>query len=171
MLCQSCGKKPATTHIKTIVNGRLTEHHLCQECAQKEGYLHLHGGWDMDLGSLLGGFIGKAPGGSQAARCPGCGASFEEISRSGKIGCAQCYETFRSQLVPVIQRIHGTTRHKGKVPGGSALRIAGGRHEMMPVPESPLEEKKRLLKEAVEKQDFETAAQLRDAIKEMEGHG
>ena len=71
----------------------------------------------------------------------------------------------------MIQRIHGTSRHKGKVPGGSALRISGGQHQMMPVKESPLEEKKRLLKQAIETQDFETAAVLRDEIKEMENHG
>ena len=71
----------------------------------------------------------------------------------------------------MIQRIHGTTHHKGKVPGGSALQISGGQHQMMPVQESPLDEKKRLLKQAIEKQDFETAAVLRDEIKEMENHG
>ena len=75
-----------------------------------------------------------------------------------------------SQLIPLIQRIHGTTRHKGKVPGGSALRITGGQHQMVTVQESPLEEKKRLLKQAIEKQDFEQAAVLRDEIKEMESH-
>ena len=107
---------------------------------------------------------------SHVARCPTCGASFEEITQSGKIGCADCYRTFRSQLMPVIQRIHGTTRHKGKVPGGSALRITGGQHQMVTVQESPLEEKKRLLKQAIEKQDFEQAAVLRDEIKEMESH-
>ena len=51
------------------------------------------------------------------------------------------------ELMPVIQRIHGTTRHKGKVPGGSALRITGGQHQMVTVQESPLEEKKRLLEQ------------------------
>ena len=42
MLCQSCGKRPANTHIKTIINGELTEHSLCSECAQK---------WDMAIHS------------------------------------------------------------------------------------------------------------------------
>ena len=53
---------------------------------------------------------------------------------------------------------------------GSALRITGGQHQMVTVQESPLEEKKRLLKQAIEKQDFEQAAVLRDEIKEMESH-
>ncbi|CCX37469.1 uvrB/UvrC domain protein [Clostridium sp. CAG:1013] len=171
MLCQACGKKTATTHIKTVINGKLTEYHLCSECAQQKGYGDLFSNWGMDFGNLLGGFIGNGFTSVKAARCPTCGASFDEITQSGKIGCADCYKTFREQLLPVIQRIHGTSRHKGKVPGGSALRVTGGHHQMMPVKESPLDEKKRLLKQAIEKQDFETAAVLRDEIKEMENHG
>lgn len=170
MLCQACGKKTATTHIKTVVNGRLEEFHLCADCAKEKGYGNLFSSWGMDLGSLLGGFLGGEAPGAQVERCPACGATFQEISRSGKLGCAQCYATFRSQLLPLIQRLHGTARHKGKVPGGSALRIAGGQSQMMPVKESPLEEKKRLLRQAVEQQDYETAAVLRDEIKEMERH-
>ena len=170
MLCQSCGKKTATTHIKTIVNGKLMEYHLCTDCAKHKGYGNIFSNWGMDFSNLLGGFLGNSLDNSQVTRCPSCGASFEEITRSGKIGCADCYKTFRSQLLPVIQRIHGTTHHKGKVPGGSALRVTGGEHQIMPVKESPLDEKKRLLKQAIEKQDFEQAAVLRDQIKEMEHH-
>ena len=147
MMCQSCGKKTATTHIKTIVNGKLAEYHLCADCAKQKGYSNIFSNWGMDFGNLLGGFMGSEVPSSHVARCPTCGASFEEITQSGKIGCADCYRTFRSQLMPVIQRIHGTTRHKGKVPGGSALRITGGQHQMVTVQESPLEEKKRLLEQ------------------------
>lgn len=170
MLCQSCGKKTATTHIKTIVNGKLTEYHLCPDCANQKGYGNIFSSWGMDFGNLLGGFIGNDIPDSQVTRCPTCGVSFDEITQSGKIGCADCYQTFRRQLLPVIQRIHGTARHKGKVPGGSALRITGGEHQMMPVRESPLDEKRRLLKQAIANEDFEQAAVLRDQIKEMENH-
>ena len=85
MLCQACGKKTATTHVKTIVNGKLTEFHLCPDCAKQKGYNNLFSGWSMDLGNLLGGFWGNAQGGSQVTRCPTCGASFEEITRFLKI--------------------------------------------------------------------------------------
>ena len=172
MMCQSCGKKTATTHIKTIVNGKLAESTTSVPTAPSRRATA--------ISSPTGAWISATCWGALwAARCPAatwapvattCGASFEEITQSGKIGCADCYRTFRSQLMPVIQRIHGTTRHKGKVPGGSALRITGGQHQMVTVQESPLEEKKRLLKQAIEKQDFEQAAVLRDEIKEMESH-
>lgn len=166
MICQSCGQRTATTHIKTLVNGQLTETHLCAECAQKKGYGHMFQSWN-GFGSLLGGLLGEAPA-KEVQRCPGCGASFQEISQTGKIGCAQCYSTFRSQLLPVIQRIHGAAQHKGKAPGGSALRVTEPNRQLVAVEESPIDEKKRLLKKAVEAQDFEQAAVLRDQIKEME---
>lgn len=170
MICQACGKKTATTHIKTIVNGKLTEYHLCADCAREKGYGGLFSGWNFDFANMLGGLLSGAPVGSQVLRCEKCGASFEEIAKTGKIGCPQCYQTFRGQLVPVIQRIHGTTRHKGKTPGSSALRVTEQAGEIMPIKASPLEEKKRQLQKAIEAQEFEQAAILRDEIKELEGH-
>lgn len=175
MLCQSCGQRPATTHIKSVVNGQLTETHLCAHCAKEQGYGNILGSWG-GFGSLLGGLLGSplpetTP--QQLQHCPGCGASFQEISRSGQIGCAQCYDTFRAQLLPVIQRIHGAAQHRGKSPGGSALRVTERNTQLAPTAqpaESPLEEKKRLLQEAIAAQNFERAAELRDQIKEMEQH-
>lgn len=170
MMCQSCGQNTATTHIKTVINGQLTETHLCSQCAAKQG--HMLGEWN-GFGSLLGGLLTGTPE-TREKRCPGCGASFRQISQSGKIGCAECYDTFRSQLIPVIERIHGSAKHKGKVPGGYALRVQEEHRQLMNVPEkklSELDEKKLQLKKAVEAQDFEQAAVLRDQIKEMESNG
>ncbi len=110
------------------------------------------------------------PSQEKIQRCEKCGASFEEIAKTGRLGCAECYKTFRRQLLPVIQRIHGTARHKGKTPTSSALRILDTNQQMVPVQESPLEEKKRQLQQAVEAQEYERAAVLRDEIKELEQH-
>lgn len=171
MICQACGKKTATTHIKTIVNGKLTQYHLCADCAREKGCGSLFGGFDLDFGNMLGGLIGSSRPEEKVQRCEKCGASFAEISKTGKLGCAECYKTFRRQLLPVIQRVHGTTRHKGKAPGSSALRVTETGGQMVRVKESPLEEKKRQLQKAIEAQEFEKAAVLRDEIKEMENHG
>ncbi len=170
MMCQSCGKKTATTHIKTIVNGKLTQYHLCNDCAKEKGYGNLFSGWEMDFGNMLGGLIGGNHQSAGVQRCKKCGSTFEEIAKTGKLGCAECYKTFRSQLLPVIQRVHGTTKHKGKIPGSSALRISDANKQIVSVGESPLEEKKRQLQTAIEAQEFERAAVLRDEIKEMESH-
>ena len=63
MLCQNCGKNPATTHIKTIVNGKLTEYDLCSECAREMGYNNFFKEMDFGFGNLLGGFLFDAVGG------------------------------------------------------------------------------------------------------------
>ena len=164
MLCQHCGKNQATTHIKTILNGEIKEQMLCSECAQK-----LHGSsWFDQLGlfgpeSFLGSFFGNEPRAQepvQETRCPKCGSSYSDIVRSGKVGCADCYSTFRSRLLPLIQRIHGNTKHTGKMAGRASAQAKLT---------SKLEQLKNQLNEAIQQQEFEKAAQLRDQIKEMEG--
>lgn len=164
MICEKCGKKTATTHVKTIVNGKLTEHHLCAECAAKAT------GWGFDFSSLLGGLFGSA-GKTEVRRCEHCGASFAEITKTGKLGCEHCYETFRTELTPVIQKLHGAAHHVGKKPGGSALRVMPTPGKLQKVDTTPLEQKKRELQKAIEAQEFERAAVLRDEIKEMEANG
>lgn len=168
MICEACKKNQANTHIKTIVNGELTEVSLCADCAREKGIGNAPGGFD--LSDLLGSIFLNQPEKESAKRCEKCGASFEEISKTGKIGCAVCYSTFGGQLSATIQRIHGGASHKGKRPGGSALRVATQNTKIVPVKESKTEEKRRLLQEAVTRQDFEAAAKLRDEIKEMEQH-
>lgn len=83
-----------------------------------------------------------------------------DIAKTGKVGCAQCYETFFDDLLPSIRRIHGNTRHTGKLAGsaGKELRVV-----------NELEQARQELHDAIEKQEFEKAAKLRDRIKELEG--
>jgi protein arginine kinase activator len=168
MLCQNCGKNTATTHIKSVVNGMLTEYDLCDECAREKGYTNFFKDIGWDFGNLMGGFIGSQPSRTSVQRCPKCGASFAEISESGKIGCAECYTFFRERLMPTVSRIHGTAKHKGKIPGTSALRIVEPAGKISVIRVDQLEKKRALLKAAIEKQDFEQAAVLRDEIREME---
>jgi protein arginine kinase activator len=164
MKCESCGKNPATTHIKTIINGELTEYSLCAECAQKLGYGSLLTGLGRNFNSLLGGFFSESePDATDTLRCKCCGSSFEDIARSGKIGCAECYPTFYNRLIPLIQRIHGSTKHRGKVPGGG--------EPPRPMPQSQLGLMRRELRDAIDSENFEHAATLRDRIKELEGEG
>lgn len=161
MICESCGKNPATTHIKTIINGELTEYSLCAECAQNLGYGNLMTDLGRNFSSLFGGFFRDDDGEEDGAlRCGCCGSTFESIARSGKVGCAQCYQTFASRLQPLIQQIHGNTRHRGKVPGGD-----------LPLPrqQSQLAVMRRELRDAIDTENFEHAAQLRDRIRLLEG--
>ena len=157
MVCESCGKNPVTTYVKAIINGELTEYSLCAECAQKLGYGNLLAELGCNFGSLLGGPLNQEESIS-AVHCKCCGSTFEDIARSGKVGCAECYHTFYDRLIPLIQRIHGEAKHRGKVPGVS-----------LALPQLSL---MRLeLREAIDSENFEHAVALRDRIKELEGGG
>ena len=173
MKCQMCGKNPATTYVKIIVNGELTEYAPCGECAQKAGYGNFLYPFALDFNSLLGSFFGNpVPEMTDTVRCPGCGSSFGEIAQSGKVGCAECYNTFRDRMMPSIQRIHGNTKHFGKRPSSRALRVKPeAKLSVAPQEDTELSRKRKELREAVESQDFERAAVLRDEIKALEGGG
>lgn len=157
MVCENCHKNEATATVTKYINGELSISHLCVECAAKLG---LGLGELPTLNNMLSGlFSDFTPTSRQVTRCPLCGASYDDFARSGKAGCANCYDTFYQQLLPSLQRIHGKTRHTGKLPcsAGIKARIA-----------SQLEELKRELSESVTKQEFEQAAILRDKINELE---
>lgn len=159
MLCQSCEKRKATTHIKTILNGELKEYNLCPECAAKLGYDSFFGNFGVDIDKLFGSFMEGTSIGKTAKRCPDCGASFDDIARSGKVGCANCYDVFYEELLPSIQRIHGRTHHTGKLArsAGTEIKI-----------KNEISKCRSELEQAIKEQEFEKAAELRDKIREFE---
>ena len=168
MLCQKCGKHEATTHIKQVINGEFTEMYLCSDCAEKSGYTDSFSGFGFDLSNFFSSFFSQPKyslESKQVERCPKCGTSFREIVKSGKIGCADCYEKFYDLLVPSIQRIHGKTQHNGKVIDV----IHDERKEE--TAEEKIAKLKNKLQKAIEEQEFELAAQLRDEIKALESEG
>ena len=165
MLCQSCKKNQATSHIKNIVNGELTEMHLCSECAAKQGYSNVFDHM-FDIGSFMSGFMGE-PSFALATEkhCPNCGITFSQITKSGRVGCAKCYDVFYDRLIPSIKRIHGNTFHTGKRLRKPQLK--SGENHTINAEVSQKSELERLsseLQNAVKNQEFEKAAQLRDKI-------
>ncbi len=167
MLCQNCGKNEATTHIRRVVNGDTTQMHLCSECAQHLGYGDMFSGFGLNLDDFFGGFLGDtvqklaSPG---ETRCKKCGNTFGDIVRSGKVGCSECYNTFYDKLLPSIQRIHGRIKHSGK--HAPAAEVTAEPVEQ--IKENPLEKLREDLAAAIENQEFEQAAVIRDKIRELE---
>ena len=162
MLCQNCGKYEATTHVKRIVNGESAEAHLCSDCAKALGYNDVFGGFGNTFGDLLGSFFGEpqvSAISSRTIRCEKCGNTFNDIVNSGKIGCADCYTTFYDKLLPSLQRIHGKTRHEGKNPTIIKAEVTDSTN--------PIEDLEEQLRIAIDEQNFEKAAQLRDKINEL----
>ena len=153
MLCTNCYNAPATYHYKTITNGVVKEEHLCKDCAMKLKYGAPQGGGLTDL--LSGFFNAQRP---QAKVCPNCGTTEAEVSRTAQVGCPECYKTFSSMLDPYIRRVQGSDTHVGATPTKE--------------PELKLSEVEKLkgeLQQAVEKQEYERAAEIRDKIKKLEG--
>ena len=170
MLCQSCGKKEATFHYTSNENGNITELHLCHDCAKKSGYIDesfknfnpfsfFNNSQDM-FGELIGGmFDSEQPAAiREAAVCPFCGMRLNEFMHGGKAGCAKCYTTFKNAITPTIKKLHGNTKHTGKVPAGRAI------HKTKEDKRAELEV---LLKKAIENQEYEKAAEYRDQIRAL----
>lgn len=169
MKCQKCGKNQATTHIKTVTNGEYAQYELCSQCAKEMGYTNIFSDMENEFSNLLGSFFGNAlPARSQATRCETCGSTYNEIAKSGHVGCGECYEIFGEQLMPSIRRMHGNTTHCGKVPHSIEYTKSQDVVEEDPQ-QSEIENLKEQLQQAIKEENFEMAAQLRDKIKEMEG--
>ncbi|MBE6992698.1 MAG: hypothetical protein E7430_09055 [Ruminococcaceae bacterium] len=97
---------------------------------------------------------------SDGITCPLCGATANTIKKTGKAGCAKCYEVFASVLDPYIKRIHGSVTHNGRIPGGGTPEQKQERE---------ISQLRQQLKSAVEAEDYLKAAELRDRIRELEG--
>ncbi len=152
----------ANTHIKRVINGEVREYMLCEQCAEKLGYGNIFNNLSLNFDNFLGSFFTENIPHKlkfDTVRCENCGSSFEDISNSGKVGCANCYKVFYNQLIPSIKRIHGNTKHAGK--------LAACVKEDKRV-ENKLQNLKMKLNEAIDKQEFEEAAKLRDMIKDIE---
>lgn len=162
MMCEKCGKNNATTHIRTVVNGVIHEKNLCSHCAAAEGYTVQA---QTSLAGMLASMFGEVmePRSVDYKKCPVCGATFADIAESGKAGCADCYETFGAELLPYLKRVHGSTKHVGKIPNSAPLAVR---------PKADTVESLRMeLNRLVAEEKYEQAAVIRDKIKEMEEKG
>lgn len=163
MLCDICKKREATSYFKQIINGKVMQAHLCGECAQTHGYSEILGPLTFNFHNLLGSFL-EVPTltykNEDNVYCPNCGQNFSNIVKNGQVGCAQCYDVFCDKIMPSIRKIHGDTSHVGKIPhcAGSKAMI-----------KSELARLNEALKKAIETQEFEKAAELRDKIRDIEG--
>ena len=156
MKCQKC-TKAATMHITEILaEEQFEELHLCEECAQK--YLSES---DNPKKSASGKSSGISPledeePGPLAHDCPVCGIKFVEFRNSGRLGCPHDYQEFRTELLPLLENIHGETRHVGKTP------------RRRPKTQSELIQLRKRLQQAVTREAYEEAAQIRDRIRHLE---
>ena len=165
MICEECGIRPAKFHIMTIANDVRTERNLCPVCMAK--YRRQMPGLDFsNLAGILSGLLGERSADQSDAdqalfaelSCPECGMTYADFRKCGMLGCAHCYQAFKTPLDALLQRIHGTTQHAGRIPGnvreGVNLRVS-------------IDRLRQKLQLAVADEDYEQAALLRDNIRAL----
>ncbi len=161
MQCDVCGKREATVHLTEIINDQVTKLHLCEECAKEKGAeMEEHFGLNDLLAGLadLGQTIESKA--AEPIKCPKCNFTYQNFTKIGRFGCGECYEAFKKHLTPLLKRIHGTDRHIGKVPLMAGKTVKDTKN---------MQELRAKLDKAIQAEEFEEAAKLRDRIKELEG--
>jgi len=163
MVCQRCKKKDATVHLTEIVpeSGEKVEKHYCDDCAEEEGVTMKP--YAVPLNELLSSFVAASSGIQELAelKCDQCGMGFVEFRQHGLLGCPNDYEVFEKPLQMLIERAHeGADHHVGKKPNQSSQAAER---------QIELSRLRRDLDAAVQREDYETAAELRDKIKTVQG--
>lgn len=157
MICDACKKNEATVKLVAIIDGTKTERHLCAECMEKQKSRVRAEGMQSMLSAIIAGArrTGMVHSG---LRCSNCGLSFDEFRKTSRLGCAQCYTDFRTQLHPLLTRLHGRVQHAGRIPERVDVKLKmDGR----------LEQLRRELEIAIACEEFEQAAQLRDEMRTL----
>ncbi|MEP6573117.1 MAG: UvrB/UvrC motif-containing protein [Gemmatimonadota bacterium] len=166
MVCHQCKDREAVVHLTQIANDQVVTIHLCERCAAEKG---VEGGGTLaktPVGNFLAS-LGKdvaveslvaRPG--ESAACTHCGATLNDFRESGRLGCAECYSNFEGSLRDLLRRLHGSSRHLGERydPPGSSVSETKISH-------TQLRDQLRL---AIETQNFELAAELRDRLRVKE---
>jgi len=164
MVCDICGKNTATVHLTEIVDDQMAELHLCEECArQKSEQMEQQFG----LSDLLAGMAEFVKPDQEkedvSLKCKKCGLTYIDFKKIGRLGCDECYNTFRKYLVPLLKRIHGSSQHIGKTPLSKGKKPCGRKTAV-----ADLTTLRQKLQKAIEMEAFEEAARLRDQIKQIE---
>ncbi|MGI6346413.1 MAG: UvrB/UvrC motif-containing protein [Limisphaerales bacterium] len=167
MICQMCNKAEATVHLTQVVGGKSKKLDLCANCAEQCGVDDPAGFSMIEILKKFSGVFGqeeepppRITEKSSSIRCPVCGYSEQDMSKTGRVGCPSCYITFERELEKALKSMHRGTRHVGKQPEHIPL-------EPEPLlPEEPVQEVVPEKKPAVRKQARATAQKKKPTSKE-----
>ncbi len=165
MLCDNCKEREAAIHLQQVKDNKVTSLHLCKECAAEKGIETGSGAVKFPLSDFLAsmGEGSTVEGGTTGSdeKCSSCGATLKDFQDTGRLGCPQCYETFETQLRDLLRRLHGSSRHVGEV---YVTEESGEVDEE----QGQVSELRSRLRQAVETENFELAAELRDRLRSLE---
>ena len=165
MMCEDCGIRPAKIHLMTIINGDRVERNLCPTCMAKH-QKQIPGIDFSNIAGILNSILEGKNAEEQARQdaeyegyvCEQCGMTYQEFQKLGMLGCANCYQAFKTPMTALLQRVHGNTQHAGRVPGG----VHSGTSIRMNI-----DRLKQKLQRAIADEEYEQAAKLRDAIRAL----
>jgi protein arginine kinase activator len=159
MLCDICHKNIATVHLTEVINDKVVEMHICQSCTKTEEFKE-----NVSIQELLGGLMDITETNKKekiSLKCPGCGLTYDDFRKKARLGCGKCYPIFKQQLLPLLKKIHGSIHYNGKMPVNSEPKISK---------ENKAEELQKRLDMAIQLEEFEEAARLRDELKHASEH-
>ncbi len=158
MTCDSCKKNPATVFLTQIIDGKMQKVNLCEHCSKEKGVTDPTSFAFLDLLKGLG--TAKVIDSTQGSpRCPVCGFSQADLKKTGRLGCSQCYQVFDENLRGILKGMHRGTEHVGKFPP-TARRDKIVREKLTTLQDD--------LRKAVETENYESAATIRDQIRKLE---
>lgn len=165
MQCDQCHSAEATVHLTQVVEQEVRKLHLCPACAKASG-LNLDDPVSAADVLMAGGLpagpaAGSARAGAPARTCAGCGTTQAQFKKTGRFGCAACYDTFRQELPRLLKSMHRHDRHIGKIPERESefVRLSADQDRLA-----------RELKSAVAREDYLEAARVRDALRDIESN-
>jgi protein arginine kinase activator len=164
--CSSCGEREGVVDLTQIEGGEVKTLHLCAKCAAERGIQTPAALADTPLGGLLAALgtdavLKPEPALAADAACPECGATLQDFRDSGRLGCATCYQTYAEPLRELMRRLHGSGHHTGR-------SYQGPGSVPTPAASESLQALRERLRRAIEAEQFELAAELRDQLKERE---
>jgi protein arginine kinase activator len=165
MICQKCNERQATIHLKQLWGNENIEMHLCNICAAEYNpgfpldsfFLGVVNSFFKDIGKLQEMHVT-----SSVYKCDSCGLTYDDFRKYGRLGCADCYSAFKNQLSAIFNNVQGSSEHRGKLPKRDGKDILFERR---------IQNLKAELAKAVENEEYEVAAKIRDELKSLKGDG
>ncbi|HDQ99638.1 MAG TPA: hypothetical protein ENN51_05060 [candidate division WOR-3 bacterium] len=156
--CDICGERDATLRVRQVDKAGAADIEICAECAKVRGFTEARK-ISTSVAEIMAGMKRDVAEGDEAIVCPGCGMTFAEFKRKGRLGCARCYPAFDDKLRPLIRRIQGAVQHVGRAAKAGRRRA---RDQMA------LVRLRAELEAAIAAEDYEQAARLRDELGKAE---
>lgn len=162
MLCDVCREHDASVHLTQAVEGEVTQRHLCAKCAAEQG---IETTVTTPPKNVLGEFLQAvqqqaSTSQGEGVRCTYCSMTLKDFRSTGRLGCARCYATFEASLRELLRRVQGSAQHVGRryvPPAPDVLERA-----------TTIGELRDRLRRAIQNEEFEVAATLRDQIRDVE---